>query len=290
MAIDTLCIIGVGLIGGSIAAAARRQHPRLRLVGSAPPAEHEQIRAAGLQLELHGDWAKALAAPGESASLGRSLVILATPPSVTMDLLPKIASQSEAVITDVCSVKRPLVEIAESIVEPARFVPGHPMAGSQERGAGHASPHLFLGKPVVLTPTARTDPGATTLVESFWESLGARVLRMEAALHDQAVARASHAVHALAAVAAGVLGDSEEALALASTGYGDTTRVAGGDPDLWTDILLCNAEAITPALTEARHQLQALQQALAAGDAQALRRLLAEAQQTRATWQQRRND
>jgi prephenate dehydrogenase len=290
MAIDTLCIIGVGLIGGSIAAAARRQHPGLPIVGVAPPAEHEQIRAAGLELELYDDWAMALAALGESASLGRAPVILATPPSVTMDLLPKIASQTEAVITDVCSVKRPLVEIAESIVGPARFVPGHPMAGSQERGAGHASPDLFLDKPVVLTPTARTDPGAVAMVEAFWELLGARVLRMEATRHDQAVARASHAVHALAAVAAGVLGGSEEAMALASTGYGDTTRVAGGDPDLWADILLCNAEAITPALAEARHQLQAIEQALAAGDAQTLRRLLAEAQQTRAQWQQRHND
>ncbi|MFG0251486.1 MAG: prephenate dehydrogenase [Phycisphaerales bacterium JB038] len=284
MAIDSLCIIGVGLIGGSIAAAARRAWPDLRLVGAAPAEDHDAIRTAGLGIELHTEAEAAVDSLEGQAPAERSLIVLATPPSVTLDLLPQLARRSRAVLTDVCSVKQPIAALAAGLTSPGRLVPGHPMAGSQHRGAGHASAELFQGKPVVLTPRAETDPQAIELVEEFWRTLGARVVRMEAAAHDRAVARASHGVHALAAVAARLLDGREDATALASTGFGDTTRVAGGDAGLWADILLLNAEEVVLVLGEAAGHLQALQRAVERGDEQTLRLLLEEARQERLRW------
>ncbi len=283
MPFDALCIIGVGLIGGSMAQAARRAWPNLRILGAAPPADQEQIRRVCPGLNLVTEWQAAVEAL-TPASQERALVVLATPPRAAVELLPRIAASTQAVLSDVCSVKLPIVEAARSIALPQRFVGAHPMAGSQASGAGAASADLFRGRPVVLTPTATSDASAVSLLREFWTGLGARVRMLEAAAHDRAVARASHAVHVLAALAAGLVEDDEQAQALASTGYGDTTRVAAGDPALWAEILLYNADQVLPALDGTTARLDELRRALVERDGAALRDLLAAAQRARQAW------
>lgn len=288
MSLKTVVIIGVGLIGGSIAAAAKRAEPRLRLLGVSPAPEHEQIRAAELDLELFAEWEDALAALPSSAPTGDMLIVLATPPNVTLALLPHIAARTEAILTDVCSVKQPLVDLADRLASPGRFVPAHPLAGSHEQGAAHACADLFVDRPVVLTPTVHSDSVAVQVVADFWRSLGGQVKMMSAAEHDRAVARSSHAVHALATVAARTIENDEVAEALASTGYGDTTRVAAGAAGMWMEILSLNAAEVLPVLDEAAARLDDLRAALRTGDADALRDVLTRAQQIREAWERAR--
>lgn len=269
-----ISVLGPGLLGGSLALALQERRPdaELRLWARRPGAEAE-IRARGIRAAF---FSNALA-----ACEGADLVILATP----VETMPALAAQvaqarlaPDALITDVGSVKGSVVhELAPILGD--RFLGSHPMAGSEKTGIQTARADLFQGAACLLTPSPGQDAGRLRV---FWESLGCRVLAMSPVEHDRKVARISHLPHWLAVVTtlAALRGDPE-AVACAAGGFRDTTRVAGGDPDLWTGISLANREALLASLREASSVLTELVEILAKPDEEALRRCLTEAKNLR---------
>ena len=186
------------------------------------------------------------------------LVVLCTPPAAMPKLAARIAPHlaASAIITDVASVKGSLVDELTTILSPSdgsarsRYVGAHPMAGAETRGLSAARDNLFEGSVCLLTPLdGQTAPDATERVSCFWEALGARVRRMSPQAHDEAVALVSHLPHLLAAGLAGYVGEqSGEALDCAGPGWRDMTRLAGGSPEMWTEILSRNRAPVTNAL------------------------------------------
>jgi prephenate dehydrogenase len=181
------------------------------------------------------------------------------------------------VITDVGSVKAPLVETLPGLLPPGcPYVGSHPMAGSHHRGMSHARADLFERSVCIVTEAS--DPAAGARVVAFWEALGARVVRRSAAQHDAEVAWVSHLPHLLAFAFAGSLAAAPAAAAeLAGAGFRDFTRIARSDAELWADILTANRKALAAPVSAAGAHLEQLARALEAGDAEGLDRLLSAA-------------
>ena len=236
----TLAIIGPGLLGGSIALAARR--------------------AGGWRTAL---WARRAAAVAEIAALGiadaastdlravvadADLVVLCVPIGAMPALAREIADaiSDRTIVTDVGSVKASVVaELGAIFHGRGRFVGSHPMAGSEQTGIGAARAELFDGAACIVTPDAATDAGALAEVRAFWQTLGARVLEVAPAAHDEIVALVSHLPHLLAAtLVQTVLAENARAFEFCGPGFRDTTRVAAGPPAMWAEILRTNREAV----------------------------------------------
>ncbi len=268
-------VVGLGLIGGSLGLDLRAQGLRVQaLVHRAATAERAQER--GLADAVSTD---------PQVLGGCGLVVLALPLDRLLDPDPALvaALPPAAVVTDVGSVKAPLLARWEPLLA-GRFVAGHPMAGTAQAGVEAGERHLFEGRPWVATPSARTDPGALALVEALAGAVGARWCCCAAADHDRAVAMISHlpvllgaALLQAAATAGGPVGgpagDSSEnsqlpALLrqLASSGFADTTRVGGGNPELGTLMARCNREELLAALNQYEGQLQGLRRLVEASD------------------------
>lgn len=219
---------------------------------------------------------------------GADLVILSTPVGVmgdrTREMIEAGALAPGCIVTDVGSVKGPVVEELEPLVAAAggAFVGSHPMAGSEKTGLGHASADLFEGAACLVTPTDATPDEAIDRVEAFWQWIGARTSRLTPAEHDRAVALVSHLPHLVAALLVeSVLGQSPELGAFAGGGFRDSTRIASGSPEMWTEILSENREAVREALAHFHHLTG---ESLAFFDDlknEELHRLLAEAKQRR---------
>lgn len=256
----TLCgpveVVGVGLLGTSIALA---------------------LRKAGLEVWLsdinseHVRTASGLGAGTPRPVGGRpQLVVVAVPPTHLAASIVE-ALDDGAYVTDVGSVKAgPLAEVADQVEEPAlaRYVGGHPMAGNERSGPLAASAALFEGRPWAITQHVHADPAAVALVEEMVALCGAEPVRMSPVEHDHAVARTSHLPHLLSVLAAGQLNDAEPAhLVLSGQGVRDITRVAAGDPDLYSQILLANAPVVVEVLAQVRAQLDRTIKALTSGEA-----------------------
>ena len=260
MPFETVVVVGVGLIGGSLALSARSLDPSPRVFGVDTDAgalayalEHGVVEEAALADDaIDRGW---------FAAGGADLVVLATPARYVEDWLGILGLQGyEGVVTDVSSTKSGVLKAAEEKLGPgAAFVGGHPMAGSEQSGVQAASADLLKGAYYVLTPTPRTDVGAYQRVHSFVTSLGARPVSVDARAHDEAVAIVSHVPHVTAAalvdLAKAHAGPGDELLRLAAGGFKDTTRIAAGSADLWTGICLDNAEALTRGIDELRDRL-----------------------------------
>lgn len=286
-----ICIIGVGLIGGSIASAAKRLDPRQYIVGIDTDAsslefalEHDLIDEGATPADpVVNSWLGADGAGG----LACDLVLLATPASSAEEWFQVLgASGFEGVITDVASTKRKVLEAAQRhLKDPGAFVGGHPMAGSEVSGVTAARPDLFKGAYYVLTPTRETNAEAFRKLHAFVGSLGARVLSVDANEHDSAVAIVSHVPHvtasALVDLAKMHAGEGDELLRLAAGGFKDTTRIAAGSPDLWTGICLDNADAIADGVDELVAVLSDFADKVRARDGEALRAWLAHAADVR---------
>ena len=241
---DTVAIVGVGMIGGSVAAALRERGLAGRIHGfDADRAHLDAALATGL----------IDAAP--SGSVAGDLILIAVPVlsvgSVLADLAPAFAEG--AIVTDVLSVKRPVLDAARASLGtmPESLVPGHPIAGSERRGPAAADPQLFVDHRVILTPTADTDDAACGSVERLWAALGAEVVRMDAERHDRVLACTSHLPHLLAYALVDTLSnldDSEEIFRFAAGGFRDFTRIAGSDPVIWRDIFASNRAALLEVL------------------------------------------
>jgi prephenate dehydrogenase len=267
---ERAAIVGVGLIGGSLALAARAAGLLGETVGLG---RSEANLATALQRRIVDRTTR------DPAAIGRvDLVVLAVPvrstASTAAALLPHLAPGT--VVTDVGSVKREVVEAMEALLPRDRpFVGAHPIAGSEQAGAAAATADLFRGARCVLTPTARTDPQALERVRALWRGVGARVEEMSPQAHDGALAWTSHVEHALAyALVRAIAGADPSLLALEGPSLRDATRVAASPAELWRDIFLANAEAVSGAIAAVAAELEGLRAAIARGDAAALHDLL----------------
>jgi cyclohexadieny/prephenate dehydrogenase len=270
---ERLAVIGLGLLGGSIAGAARARGVAGEVVGCGRRREPlRRALAAGLVDRVAEDPLAAVA--------GADLVVLATPvgamPGVLRTAAPGLTPGT--VVTDVGSVKGTLSETLPGLLPPGvHYVGSHPMAGSHLRGPEHARVDLLEGAVCVVTPAPGAAPEAIARVEAFWQALGAHLVRRDPAVHDAEVAWMSHVPHVLAFAFAGSLaGMPAGAREVAGPGFRDFTRIARSDAELWSEILLENRKALAGPLARVREQLTELMRALEEGDGEAVERLLAE--------------
>ncbi|HEY3901939.1 MAG TPA: prephenate dehydrogenase/arogenate dehydrogenase family protein [Chthoniobacter sp.] len=239
-----LAIIGPGLLGGSIALAARR-------AGGFHVAVWARRAEAAAELEQR---AIAEVASTDLAVVVRDadLVILAVPVGAMGALARQMAPlvSSGAIITDVGSVKSAVVKELSAIFQHrARFVGSHPMAGSEQTGLAAARAGLFDGAACMVTPDSHSDTAAVAAVRGFWQTLGSRVMELSPVAHDEIVALVSHFPHLLAAALVNLVGEKHaEAFPFAGPGFRDTTRVASGPPEMWTEILRSNHAAVRAAV------------------------------------------
>lgn len=278
---DKAVIIGAGLIGGSIGMALRRLGLAKQVVAVARSEETLRLAVA------RGAADTATSALSEAVA-GADLIVLAAPVSRIVEHLALLAdaAESDALVTDVGSVKAPIVAAAEKVLpHPQRFVGGHPLAGSERKGVSAARPDLLDGATWVLTPTAGTAEAALVQIQDLVIRLGARPFLLSAQDHDELVARTSHLPHIVAAALVNVVAacakERAEAIEVVGQGFRDTTRVAAGDAALWADIALANADALLAALREMKAGLDRLTAALGARDRDELERLLGQAQAAR---------
>lgn len=276
-----IVIIGLGLIGGSLARALVAAGLDCELVGVGRDARVlEQALVDGCLTAFVTDPAIACA--------DADLIVLAVPVLAIADILREIAPvlSPGAVVTDVASVKQAVVDMAADTfgAVPPTFVPGHPIAGSEQSGYGAARADLFRDRKVILTPLPETDPAALALVRALWQLTGAEVLEMEVGHHDEVLAATSHLPHLLAFALVDTLsqqGESAEIFRYAAGGFRDFTRIASSDPVMWRDIFVTNGEATVRILDKYLADLQGLRQALLDRDAELLETTFRRARQSR---------
>lgn len=264
--IGRLVVVGLGLIGGSFAKGLRERGLCREVVGVDLDAESRRL---AVQLGVVDRCESDLAA----ACQGAEVIQLAVPILAMEKLLAQLAKidLGEAVLTDVGSAKGNVVRAARLAFagKTVRFVPGHPIAGSEQSGVEAANAELFRRHKVILTPSEQSDETAVALVEGLWRELGADVESMEVEHHDQVLAATSHLPHLLAFTLVDSLAKRSENLEIfryAAGGFRDFTRIAGSDPVMWHDIFLANREAVLRTLDTFRDDLDALRDAVDAGD------------------------
>jgi len=265
---ETVAIVGVGLIGGSIGRGLLERGLARRVVGiGRNAAKLKNAKKLGAITEHSLDLGVGVAAA--------DVVVLCTPVEMIAEQAVAAVEHApaHALVTDAGSTKQKIVAAVEKQLRGrGRFVGSHPMAGSEKTGAAEARADLFDGKAVVVTPTKRTPLGDAESIGEFWASLGARVLMMTPDAHDRAVAATSHLPHLLASVLAAVT--RPEDAPLVASGWLDTTRVAAGDAELWRQILQSNDKHLLAALVRFEKQLTAARRALERGDGARLTKLL----------------
>ncbi|AOB32060.1 prephenate dehydrogenase [Bordetella sp. H567] len=281
--IPVLAVVGVGLIGGSFAAALRRagQVGRVLGVGRNGPSL-ERARELGLIDEAVG---------AAEAAARADLIMLASPVGTFGAILAEMRASLKpgAIVTDAGSTKVAVAQAARAALGErlACFVPGHPIAGAEKVGPDAADPCLYTGRNVVLTPLPENAAADVARVRAAWEACGARVLEMDTVEHDQVLASVSHMPHFLAAVYVAQVArsaDSRQRLAIAGTGFRDFTRIAAGSAEMWRDIFVSNRAAMKAELAEVRTVLDEAERALDRGDGAALEALLEEAARFRRDW------
>lgn len=279
MSVQRLTVAGLGLIGGSVALAARRADPHvvIRAVDEDPHTLAFALRegVADEALSTREAVTAGWFAPGAA-----DLVVLATPVPVTVRLLAELGRLGyNGIVTDVASTKSAVVAAAGRATEDGaeyRFVGGHPMAGSERSGVEAASATLFNGAYYVLTPTGATDMAAFKVVHEFATGLGARVISIDARDHDEAVAVVSHVPHVTAAALVELASSratevGADLLRLGAGGFKDMTRIAAGSPELWTGICMDNAAALSAGIERLSAVLEGFRRSLDAGDADGVR-------------------
>jgi len=287
--IRKLVVVGVGLIGGSAALAlkARGAVESVIGVGRSQPNLDEAL-ARGIvdrALPLSARWTAELA--------DADVVLVAAPVAQYAALFAAIAPAvgPHTIVTDAGSTKQDVVSAARAAFGDAlpRFVPAHPIAGSEHSGASAATATLYAERTAVVTPLPETDAGAVATVRALWETCGASVAVMDAATHDRIFAAVSHLPHMLAfALVAELAARPDAALYFthAASGFRDFTRIAGSSPEMWRDIAIANRDALGREIAAFRATLDRMAALVAAGDGAALEALLAEASAARRRWAQ----
>ncbi len=279
--IKTLCIVGVGLIGGSLARDLRRLGLVDTVVGASRRAGHlERALELGIVDRFHTDVAHAVREA--------DMVVVAVPMGAMSGVFSAMRHSLApgAVVTDVGSAKCAVVNAARDAFGevPRWLVPGHPIAGTERSGVDAAIDDLFLGRRVILTPGDATDPRAVSRVHDMWHAVGAEVLTMDAAHHDEVLAATSHLPHMLAYTLVDVLGrmqDRVEIFRYAAGGFRDFTRIASSDPQMWHDICVANRDALVEVLERFGTDLDALLGAVRRGDGEHLHEVFTRAKRLR---------
>jgi prephenate dehydrogenase len=280
-----LALIGAGLLGGSVAAALRASGSVDRVTAFDSDAKAVQVGIARGIVDRGADSAAQAVADAD-------VVLLAVPVGATAGVLAEIAPHvpAHALIFDVGSTKQSVIADARrelaagSSFSMKRFVPCHPIAGSDASGIANADAALLRGRLVVTTPVEETNVQALEQIESWWRASGARVERMDAHTHDALFAAVSHLPHLVAFALVDTVATSEHAadkLRLAGAGFRDSTRIAASDPTMWRDIALANRDALRVELAALREALADLQLLVEQGDAARLEALFARASAAR---------
>lgn len=287
MRLGKLVIVGVGLIGGSAALALRGRTSVQEIVGVGRTRGNlDAAVAAGVvdrALTLDADWT------GELADA--EAVIVATPVAQFPPLFAAMAGSlgPATVVTDAGSTKQDVVRAARAHLGAAlpRFVPAHPIAGTEQSGAAAAFAELYAGRQTVVTPLDETDAAALAKVCALWEACGSTVVALDARTHDRVVGAISHLPHLLAATYMAdlaVRSEAESLFRLAGTGFRDFTRIAGASPEMWRDITLANRDALVDEIAAFRGALDVVEAAVRDGDGNALRELFESASKARRAW------
>ena len=280
---EIVAVVGVGLIGGSLAAALRQRKVARRVIGVGRDAARlEAARKAGLIDEGSTDLAEVarrtnlivFCTPVERVAEGVRAALAGL--ACSSSGLQLTANSSKLLLTDAGSVKGP---ICEALADIPNFIGAHPIAGSHRQGFEAADANLFEGKVCVLTPSADADLERLHRLERFWQAVGMKTVAMTPDDHDRALAMTSHLPHVVASSLAATL--ATENRPFTGTGFRDTTRVAAGDPTLWSGILLNNVSHIVAGIDEVQHRLESFRTALKLGHADVLKQLLEEGRANR---------
>ncbi len=291
-AIAKLVVVGVGLIGGSFALALRRVGMVDHIVGMGrSPENMQRALELGIIDEQANDFSAALS--------GADFVLLAIPVKQTAHVMQQMAPYLESctLISDVGSTKQNVVEAARINLgrHIQRFIPAHPIAGTEFSGAEAAFPELFQDKPVILTPLQENDPQAVDRVALLWRHCGGNVTSMQPEQHDRILAAISHLPHMLAFSLMQHIhtlseGNPMEILRLAGSSLNDMTRISASSPEMWRDICLENRTALLAQIEAYQQELSVLHQMLANRDGDSLERLFSEARALRRSWTTFKNE
>ena len=284
--IKRLTVIGVGLIGGSFARALRKAGLVEHITGCG---RNRDNLDKAVELGVIDDYSLDI----KQAVKDADLIFIATPVGSFKSVLSQLKESLKegAIITDGGSTKGSVIEAAESVFnEPvsnkklANFVPGHPIAGTENSGVEASFASLYQDHRVILTPTAYTNPEALKLVSNLWKSAGAQIVLMTPQHHDQVLAATSHLPHLLAFSLVNTLttlDEKQEIFENAAGGFRDFTRIASSDPSMWQDICLANKDALLEHLDHFTHDLSQLRSALKNNDREVLKQIFVRAKQSR---------
>ncbi|MCB9929568.1 MAG: prephenate/arogenate dehydrogenase family protein [Alphaproteobacteria bacterium] len=281
-AFNRICIIGIGLIGSSLAHVIRREKLAAHLaVCDLDPEHRQRALDLGLADSVYEDAAEAIA--------GADLIVVATPIGA-FDRVGKTiepALKPGMIVTDVGSSKRSVLrDLGPHIPDGVHFVPGHPIAGTEHSGPDAGFPELFQGRWCILTPPPGTDAAAVEKVASLWRAAGSMIEIMEPGHHDQVLAITSHLPHLIAFTICGTAGDLEEVLQqevikFSASGFRDFTRIAASDPTMWRDIFLNNRDALLEVASRMQEDLARLQRAIRWGEGEEIEKLIRQTREIR---------
>lgn len=269
---NRLCIIGVGLIGGSIARAARQRGLSNSIVGYGRQQDLLNLETAK-RLAVIDDYTLNI----EQALEGADCVVIATPVGTIETILGLLKPfwSEQAVYTDVGSTKGNVIAAAEQVfgAVPDNLVPAHPIAGAEQSGVEAAVDDLFLNKRLIITPVSNTKPESLEKIRRFWEQMGSIVSVMDVHHHDAVLAATSHLPHILAFALVDMLGrkdEQSEIFKYAAGGFKDFTRIASSDPTMWLDICSANKNEIIPLIQQLKEELSKIESTLKNNDSQQL--------------------
>ncbi len=282
--IGKLVVVGVGLIGGSVAAALKRQRCVDHVVGVGRSRSNMQrAESDGVIDEIARDAA--------DAARDADLVLVAVPVRQTAAVLQQLRDcvAGGVIVTDAGSTKRDFVRVCGDIFGSAarQLVPGHPIAGAERSGVAAASADLFSGKRTVLTPVPDTDADAVELVAAMWRACGASVIRMSPEHHDAVFSAVSHLPHVLSYALVDMISSRENAQELfsfAASGFRDFTRIAGSSPEMWRDVCAANADQLLRDIDGFQQALSLLAGYIRAGEMDKVEAVFAAAAQARNAW------
>jgi len=282
--IRKLVVIGVGLIGGSFALALKRARVVKQVVGVGRT--RRNLNAA-LKLGV----IDAIAKDAATAVQDADFVFLGTPVGQMAEVMAQIAPHlpEHCVVTDGGSTKQDVIAYARRFLGPRfrRFVPSHPIAGTEQSGAAAAFPELFVGRKVIVVPQPEADAAATRTVRAAWLACKAELVKLDAREHDEIFAAVSHLPHVVAFALVGMLAKRRNAprlLGMSGGGLRDTVRIAGSSPEMWRDICIANRDALLELLDAYVDELERARAAIAEADGATLQASFAEARHARERW------
>ncbi|MEY3862422.1 MAG: hypothetical protein RIR60_788 [Pseudomonadota bacterium] len=286
-----IVIFGVGLIGGSVALALKKAQTKPGSTQIIGLGRNPASLTSALQLGVIDQGLDIEQADLQAALADADVILIAAPVAQTSGILARIKPHlnPHTVITDAGSTKSDVLACAQTILAEQfkQFVGGHPIAGAEKSGVTAARADLFVGKNVVLTPTANTQADALARVSEFWQACGAKVSSMPAQAHDEIFACVSHLPHLLAFALVDELAarpNAAELFGFAASGFRDFTRIAGSHPEMWRDISLANKDALLKELAAYQDELARLKTLLQNQDGAGLEALFSRASLARNAW------